>query len=112
MTDEMDEKDLAGRVTLIESMIAEGRRSRESWGWRFVLWGLAYFVATVWSSGMFAGPIWGQHYLAWPVTMIATFVLTWVLASRTQKGSKAPPTTIGRAIGSGGLPWGFHCSSC
>ena len=35
------QQDLNDRLTLIETMIAEGRRSTESWGWTFVLWGVA-----------------------------------------------------------------------
>ena len=97
MTDEMDEKDLAGRVRLIESMIAEGRRGTESWGWTFVLWGVAYFVATAWSSGMVGGSVWSQHYLAWPVTMIAASIVTGVGIGRMKVGR--PATTLGRAVG-------------
>ena len=60
MTDEMDGKDLAERVRLIESMMAEGRHGTERWGWSFVLWGVAYLVATAWSSGLVGGPVWAQ----------------------------------------------------
>jgi len=91
MTDEMDGKDLAERVRLIESMMAEGRRRQESWGWTFVLWGVAYYVAFFWS--------WLAHYAyAWPVTMIAAAVLTGVIFRRRRGGN--PETTMGRAIGS------------
>ena len=97
MTEEIEELELKQRLSLIESMIAEGRRTTESWGWIFVLWGVAYYVAIAWSSWGFAGPIWAAHYLAWPVTMIATSVLTVVLSMRNHGGQ--PPTTIGRAMG-------------
>jgi hypothetical protein len=107
MNDELDEKDLAGRVRLIESMMAEGRRTTESWGWTIVLWGVAYYVAIAWSSGIFAGSIWGQHYLAWPVTMTGASVLTWALATRMHKHSKAPATTAGRAIASNWIAMGI-----
>jgi len=89
MTGEL-EKDLAERVRLIESMMAEGRRKTESWGWTFVLWGVAYYVATAWAT-------WGHSNLAWPVTMIAAAVITAVAASRMSHGQ--PGTTLGRAIG-------------
>lgn len=82
-------QDLNDRLSLIESMIAEGRRTTESWGWTFVLWGLAYYVAIAWSA-------WGQPAFAWPVTMIAASVLTGVLASRV--AGRRPETTIGRAM--------------
>ena len=54
MTSEV-EKDLAERVRLIENMMAEGRRKTESWGWTFVLWGVAYYVATAWAT-------WGRSF--------------------------------------------------
>jgi len=85
----MEEQELKDRLSLIENMIAEGRRTTESWGWTFVLWGVAYYVAIAWAY-------WGQPAIAWPVTMIAASVLTGVLASRS--ASKSPETTIGRAM--------------
>jgi hypothetical protein len=91
MADEMDEKDLAGRLKLIENMMAEGRRTTERWGWVFVLWGVAYYVAIFWTSlGHFAA--------AWPVTMTVGWVLTVVIALR--KASTRPKTTMGRAVSS------------
>ena len=50
MTEKMPEQELKDRLNLIETMIAEGRRKTESWGWTFVLWGVAYYVAIAWSS--------------------------------------------------------------
>jgi hypothetical protein len=91
-SDEMDGKDLAERVCLIEAMLAEGRRKCESWGWTFVLWGVAYYVAFFWSE-------WGRHssgLYAWPVTMIAASILTVIGFVRQDN---APNTTMGRAIG-------------
>jgi len=90
MTDEMDGKDLAERVRLIESMMAEGRRKCESWGWTFLLWGVAYYIAFFWGA-------WGHFAYAWPVTMIAAGLLT--AAGFVRKGSERN-TTLGRAIGS------------
>ena len=90
MTANSEELELKDRLSLIESMIAEGRRTTESWGWTFVLWGVAYYVAIAWS-------VWGIYRsLAWPVTMVAAGVLTGVFASR-QKRSR-PETTLGRAM--------------
>ena len=86
MTGEMDEKNLAERLKLIESMIGEGRRSTTKWGWTFVLWGVAYLVATAWAT-------WGKSWLAWPVTMMAAGVVTSVVASRMSRGQ--PETTLG-----------------
>ncbi len=77
-------------------MMAEGRRSTESWGWIFLLWGVAYYVAIAWS-------IWGNHSsLAWSITMIVAMILTFgIIAWRIARGTprSQPATTVGRAIG-------------
>ena len=100
MTDELDGKDLAERVKLIESMMAEGRRKTESWGWTFVLWGVAYYVAIAWATWGAGLSVLGagSRQLAWPVTMIAAAVLTMAIGLRKGKGQ--PGTTSGRAIAS------------
>ena len=90
MTAFEQEQELKDRLSLIETMIAEGRRTTESWGWTFVLWGVAYYVAIAWSTL-------GHSYYAWPVTMISTALLTALVASR--RGNREPETTIGRSIG-------------
>lgn len=90
MTAFEQEQELKDRLSLIETMIAEGRQTTERWGWTFVLWGVAYYVAIAWST-------WGHSNLAWPVTMIGTALLTALVASR--RGSRGPETTIGRSIG-------------
>ncbi|MGA2167035.1 MAG: hypothetical protein ABSG62_02410 [Terracidiphilus sp.] len=90
MTANTEEHELKDRLKLIESMIAEGRRTTESWGWTFVLWGVAYYVAIAWAA---LDP---HHYLAWPVTMIVAGALTGILASR--RAARHPETTIGRAM--------------
>ena len=84
-----DELDLKDRLSLIETMIAEGRRKTESWGWTFVLWGVAYYVAIAWSA-------FGRSNIAWPVTMIAASILMGILISR--RAGKSPETTLGRAM--------------
>ena len=89
MTANPDELDLKDRLSLIESMIAEGRRTTESWGWTFVLWGVAYYVAILWA-------VLGQNVVAWPVTMTAAGVLTGVLGSL--RAARRPDTTVGRAM--------------
>jgi hypothetical protein len=82
--------DLNDRLRLIESMIQEGRRKTESWGWTFVLWGVAYFVAIGWTAL-------GSKALAWPITMIAAAILTAVLSAR--QSGHGPETTMSRALG-------------
>jgi fatty acid desaturase len=91
MTGNFEAQELKDRLNLIENMIAEGRRTTESWGWTFVLWGVAYYIAIAWST-------WGKSTLAWPVTMIAAGLITGIVASR--KTVSQPETKIGRAIGS------------
>jgi hypothetical protein len=91
MTDNSERQELNDRLSLIESMIAQGRRTTESWGWMFVLWGVAYYIAIFWTAL-------GHSYLAWPVTMTCACVLCGVLIS-IRKRSR-PNTTIGRALGS------------
>lgn len=93
MSEETGHLDLTERLKLIESMIAEGRRRTTKWGWTFVLWGLAFYVAVAWAS-------WGRSAWAWPVTMVAAAVLSSVLASRMKRGQ--PRTLMGRAIAA---PW-------
>ena len=82
--------ELAERVQLIESMLAEGRRKCESWGWTFVLWGVAYYIAYFWSTR-------GQFAYAWPVTVIAASLVT---AAGFMRKDSGPITTMGRAIAS------------
>jgi hypothetical protein len=91
MTDELNPRELQERLRLIESMIAEGRRSTERWAWSFVLWGVAYYVAIAWSN-------WGNPSLAWPVTMVAAGALMGVIAGRIRRNR--PGNTTSRAIGS------------
>ena len=85
----VDEQDLKDRLSLIETMIAEGRRTTESWGWTFVLWGVAYYIAIGWAA-------WGHPFIAWPVTMTVAGMLTGVLASLN--AGRSPETTVGRAM--------------
>jgi hypothetical protein len=91
MHDHSSEQELKDRLSLIENMIAEGRRHTESWGWTFVLWGVAYYIALGWST-------WGHSAWAWPATMLVAVIVTVVVASL--RGGSHPETTLGRAIGS------------
>jgi len=81
--------ELTARLSLIETMIAEGRQKTESWGWTFVLWGVAYYVAIAWAY-------WGNPSIAWPVTMIIAGLITAVVATR--RSSDRPETTLGRSM--------------
>jgi hypothetical protein len=100
MQEETNEQELKERLNLISTMIAEGRRTTESYSWTFILWGVAYFVAIAWATWGSSWAMWGHNWQAWPVTMISAFVLTWILAIRKFKGGNQPSTTMGRAISS------------
>ena len=89
MAGSFEDQELKDRLSLIENMIAEGRRRTQSWGWTFLLWGVAYYVATAWA-------VWGRSDLAWPVTMIAAALVTVVAASRITRNR--PETTLARSI--------------
>jgi hypothetical protein len=101
MSEAIDRNELQDRLQVIESMIAEGRRKTESWGWTFVLWGVIYYVAIFWSTwsvqmwswptSLFAGYQW-----AWPITTFSGAALTILIGTRTGKGQ--PNTAIGMAI--------------
>ncbi len=88
----MDEQDLKDRLSLIENMIAEGRRTTASYGWTFVLWGVAYYVAIAWSTM-------SSFYLIWPITRVSASELMGVLVWLKRKNSgSSPVTTMRRAI--------------
>lgn len=89
MAGNIQENEIRERLDLIETMIAEGRRKCESWGWSFVLWGVAYYVAFFWAG-------WTHFAYAWPVTMITAALIT--MAGFWRRGDHAPNTTMGRSI--------------
>jgi hypothetical protein len=93
MTSNEQGQELRERLSLIESMIAEGRRSTGSWAWTFVFWGVAYFAAIAWTA-------WNQWPWAWLVTMSIASVLCWAIIGGKQRrqAERRPGTTIGRAI--------------
>jgi len=90
MTANAEELDLKDRLSLIETMIAEGRRTTENYGWTFVLWGLAYCVAIFLDNVL-------HFQLAWQVTMTIAALLTAI--PFWGKKCSHPPTTTARALG-------------
>ena len=90
MQGDTTEQELKERLSIIERMIAEGRRTTESWGWTFVLWGVAFYIAFAWSA-------WVHSVWAWPATMLIAVIVTVVIAS--SKAGNHPQTTLARAIG-------------
>jgi hypothetical protein len=92
MTANAEELELKDRLSLIETMIAEGRRTTENYGWTFVLWGVAYYVAIAWSTLCHYGQ-------AWPITMISACVLMALIVWRKSRNrGYRPSNTTGRAI--------------
>jgi hypothetical protein len=89
----MNEREIGERIALIESMMRAGRKSTESWGWNFLLWGIAYLVAVGWSSLL---PHGGGPLLAWPITMIFAVLLTIAIARRRTRNQ--PRTEKSRAL--------------
>ena len=79
MTDagnEMSREELLGRVELMQTMIAEGRRTTGRHGWIFVMWGLVYVIAMLW-AGFLPAKLW-----AWPVCVSVAVVIHVVEKSR------------------------------
>jgi len=93
MTANAEDQELKDRLSLIETMIAEGRRSTGSWGWTFVFWGIAYYDAIAWTA-------WNHWPWAWLVTMMSAWALCWGIIRSKQKNQlkRNPGTTMGRAI--------------
>ncbi len=89
MTEQI-EQDVRERLALIESMMLEGRKTTEYWGWSFALWGVAYLVAIAWTYAT------GSAALPWSVTMVAAGVITGIVVSIRKRGH--PETTKSRAI--------------
>jgi hypothetical protein len=105
MQDEISARELSERLDLIQSMIAEGRRSTESWGWVFLLWGVAYSIAIGWASWGGSLSVWGHSYvavgsvrsgLAWPVTMCFAVIVT--LAIGLSRGRPRTATSLVRSV--------------
>lgn len=90
MTENYQRQELQDRLNLIESMIAEGRRKTESWGWTFLLWGVACYVAMAWATL-------GHSNWAWPVTMSVAWGVTAVVSSAKRRNR--PRTRTGSSIG-------------
>jgi hypothetical protein len=103
----MNEREIGERIALIESMMREGRRRTEYWGWNFLLWGVAYLIAIGWSSFFPAG-----RALAWPVTMILAALLTIGIARRRMHNQPRTEKSRGiqaiwTAVGSGIFVFAF-----
>lgn len=87
----MENSELQDRLKLIETMMEEGRKSTQSWGWSFLLWGLGPLLAMWWTDR------WPHAAWAWPVTMgLCILINGLVLAARKRRGISK--TTTSRAL--------------
>jgi hypothetical protein len=84
--------DLLERLTLLEQMVNEGRKSYERWGWVFILWGIAPLVALYWELH------WPHPNLAWAVMMSIAAALTCGISARRAGQEPKPDSAIHRSI--------------
>jgi hypothetical protein len=84
--------DLVQRVALMETMIAEGRRSTARFGWIFVLWGLVDLFGIGWE-------VLRPSNWVWPVTIGGGVILFFAgLALRRRSGTWRSTTVRSRSI--------------
>ncbi len=84
--------DLLQRVALMETMIAEGRRSTARFGWIFVMWGLVYFAAIGWSFYL------PYKYWAWPVCAGVAILAGIVVKMRQKRAGNSSGNIRSRSI--------------
>jgi hypothetical protein len=84
--------DLLQRVALMETMIAEGRRSTARFGWIFLMWGLLYFAAIGWEMFLPAAKF------AWPVCIILGIVTVRVWKLRQRRSGLGDQNPRSRSI--------------
>lgn len=84
--------ELMERLTVLEQMVNEGRRSTERWGWNFILWGIAPLLALYWSTH------WPHPNFAWGVLMTLAAILTGIISERNHGKDHHPQTVVHRAL--------------
>ena len=82
--------ELLSRLSLMEQMVQDGRRSTTYNGWMFLLWGTGYLVAIGWVYFL------PHPNLAWPVIMTLTAIAGALVQSAKSKAQ--PQTTQSRAL--------------
>ena len=87
-----DRKEMLDRLKLIESMMAEGRRSTQRWGWSFLLWGIGPLIAMRWAAH------WPHAVWAWPVTMGVCIVINGLVVKARNRRGESETTTM-RSVG-------------
>jgi hypothetical protein len=84
--------DLLQRLALMETMIAEGRRSTTRCGWIFVLWGLVDIGGMAWE--------WFRpSYWIWPTVLTVGFALYFLIRALKQEGPARCANMEGRTVG-------------
>ena len=86
--------ELLERLTVLEHMVNEGRRSTEKWGWNFILWGLAPLTALYWQIH------WPHPNWSWPVMMTLAAAITATVSSRQASSGPKHDTAVHRALSS------------
>jgi len=89
---ETDNMNVQERLYFIESMIQEGRKCTDYWGWTFLLWGVGYLIAIGWTYLL------PHPQYAWPIVMIATAVASVWIARWKHRHHPQPKTTQSRAL--------------
>lgn len=90
MTTEANDE-LLSRLTLMEQMVQDGRRTTTYYGSMFLLWGAGYVAAIAWVYYL------PKPVLAWPVVMTLTAIFSAILGAAKAKGQ--PSTVKSRALG-------------
>jgi hypothetical protein len=84
--------DLLQRLALMESMIAEGRRSTTRCGWIFVLWGLVDIAGMFWE--------WERSsYWIWPTVLGVGFAVMFAIQAMLKQGPARCANMEGRTVG-------------
>ena len=83
-----DELDLKDRLSLIETMIAEGRRNTGRFGWVFILWGLVCL------SGIGGSYLWPQSYWVWPILIGSGFLIQFLGIAMHRRSGSWPSDSI------------------
>src|SRR5580704_8041430 len=84
--------ELLERLTLLEQMVNEGRRTTERWGWTFILWGIAPLIALYWETH------WPHPGLAWAVMMSIAAAMTAIISALRHRKEPRADSAIHRAI--------------
>lgn len=84
--------DLIHRLALMETMIAEGRRTTTRCGWIFVLWGLVDIAGMGWQWR------WPSYWI-WPTTLLVGFLIQFAIGLWGKPNAVSVSNTQSRIIG-------------